>query len=178
MSINKKSPPSIPANTLTGMVAYPFSRQSSPQDMQLAIAGLEENNMAMDISLPARTPLTISLGVLPAPPVTSPSLPSQLLTPPLLVPPPMLPVPPCTMEPFTPPSQRLLALADATLSATTSPLPLDNCTPNPPLLSIPVTPNPSPSCPLMLVVLCHTQSPLPSFFLNHTLSPPLEYQLP
>ena len=88
----------------------------------------------------------------------------------------MLLVPPYVMGPSTSPFQRLLALADATVNVTMSPLPLDDHTPNPPLLSMPVTPNPSPSCPLMPVALHHTQSPLSLFFHSHSQSPPLEYQ--
>jgi len=131
--------------------------------------------MGMDILSPARTPLIITLGKLPTPLVTSPNPASQSLMPPLLILLPMLPVPPCVMELSTFPSQRLLVLADAIVNVTTSPLPLDDQSPNPPLSSIPVTPNPS-SHPLTPVVLRHTQSPLPSFFYSHSQSPPLEYQ--
>jgi len=144
--------------------------------MPPAIVGPLDNNMAMDTSLPVKTPLTISLGELPAPPVTSLSPVSQSSTPPLPVPPPTHLAPPRAMELSTSPSQRLLALADATVNATTFPLPFDDRSPNPPLSSIPATPNPSPSRPLTPVVLRRTRSPLPSFFLNHTPSPPLEYQ--
>ena len=87
-----------------------------------------------------------------------------------------IPGTPSCYRAFYIPSQRLLALADATVNATTSPLPFDNQSPNPPLSSIPATLNPSPSCPLTPVTLHHTQSPLPSFFRNQSQSPPLEYQ--
>jgi len=132
--------------------------------------------MAMDTSSPVRTPQIITLGGLPAPPATSPSLASQSSTPPLPVPPPTFLAPPPAMGLSTSPSQRLLALADATVNATTSPLPFDDWSPNPPLSSIPTTLNPSPSRPLTPVILRHTQSPLPSFFHNRSQSLPLEYQ--
>jgi len=134
--------------------------------------------MAMDMLSPVKTPLIITLGELPNPPVTSLSLASQSSTPPLPIPPrqPTFLAPPRAMEPFTSPSQRLLALVDATVNATMSPLPFDDQSPNPPLSSIPATPNPSPSCPLTPVALYHTRSPLPSFFHNRSQSPPLEYQ--
>ena len=132
--------------------------------------------MAMDTSSPVRTPQTITLGELPTPPVTFPSPTSQLSTPPLPVPPPTGLMPPPATGLSTSPYQRLLALADATVNATTSPLPFDDRSPNPPLSSIPVTPNPSPSRPLTPVVLRHARSPLPSFFRNRSQSPPLEYQ--
>jgi len=176
MSTNKNSAPSTPMNALTGTVTYPFSRRSLPQDMPLVTVGPLDNNMVMDTSSPVRTPQIITLGELPAPPATSPSLTSQSLTPPLPVPPPTFLAPPPATGLSTSPSQRLLALADATVNATMSPLPFDDRSPNPPLSSIPATPNPSPSCPLTPVVLRHTRSPLPSFFRNRSQSPPLEYQ--
>ena len=176
MSTNENNAPFTPMNALTGMATYPFSQWSSPQDMPPAIVGQLEYNMAMDTSSPVRTPLIITLGELPDPPVTSLNLVSQSSTPPLLVPLPMLPVPPHVTEPSTSPSHILLALVDATVNATTSPLPLDNQSPNPPLSSIPLTPNPSPSCPLTPVILHHIWSPLPSFFCNCSQSPPLDYQ--
>ena len=160
-------------NTLTGMGEDPFSWWSSPQAMPLAIARLMVNDMEMDILSPPKTPLIITLGELPAPPTTSPNQASQSLTPPLPIPLPMLPVPPHAMGLSTSPSQRLLALVDVIQNANTSPLPLDNHTPNPPPLSTPATPNPSLSCPLTPVVF-RCQSPLPSFFHNHTPSPPSE----
>ena len=92
---------------------------------------------------------------------------------PLPVPPPMLPVPPHVTGPSTSPSQNLLALADAIQNAATSPLPLDNRTPNLPPSSIPVTPNPSPLRPLTPVIF-RRQSPLLLFFRNPTPSPRLE----
>jgi len=144
--------------------------------MPPAIVGPLDNNMAMDTSSPVRTPLIVTLGELPIPPATSPNLASQSSTPPLPVPLPTFLAPPHIMELSTSPSQRLLALAGATVNATTSPLPFDDRSPNPPLSSIPTTPNPSPSHPLTLVILRHTQSPLPLFFLNRSQSPPLEYQ--
>ena len=82
----------------------------------------------------------------------------------------MLPVPPHVTGPSTSPSQNLLALADAIQNVTTSPLPLDDRTPNLPLSSIPATPNPSLTHPPTPVLFRH-QSPLPSFFHNPTLSP-------
>jgi len=144
--------------------------------MPPATVGPLDNNMAMDISSPVRTPLIVTLGELPVPPATSPSLASQSSTPPLPVPPPTFLAPPPVTGLSTSPSQRLLALADATVNATTSPLPFNDRSPNPPLSSIPATPNPSPSRPLTPVTLCHTRSPLPSFFCNRSQSPPLEYQ--
>jgi len=156
MSTSKNSAPSTPVNVLTGMVTYPFSQQSSPQDMPPVIVGPLDNNMVMDTSSPVRTPWIITLGELPAPPVTSPNPTSQSSTPPLPVPPPTFLAPPHATELSTSPSQRLLALADATVNATTSPLPFDDRSPNPPLSSIPATPNPSPSHPLTPVDLHHT----------------------
>jgi len=144
--------------------------------MPPTIVGPLDNNMVMDTSSPVRTLQIITLGELPAPLATSPSLASQSSTPPLPVPPPTFLAPPPATGLSISPSQRLLALADATVNATMSPLPFDNWSPNPPLSSIPATPNPSPSRPLTPVVLRHTQSPLPSFFHNRSLSPPLEYQ--
>ena len=144
--------------------------------MPLAIVGPLDDNMAMDTSSPVRTPQIITLGELPAPPATSPNLASQSSTPPLPVPPLTFLAPPPATGLSTSPSQRLLALADATVNATMSPLPFDDRSPNPPLSSIPATPNPSPSRPLTPVVLRHTRSPLPSFFCNQSQSPPLEYQ--
>jgi len=144
--------------------------------MPLATVGPLDNNMAMDTSSLVRTPLIITQGKLPAPPVTSPSLASQSSTPPLPVPPPTFLAPPPATGLSTSPSQRLLALADATVNAITFPLPFDDRSPNPPPSSIPTTPNPSPSHPLTPVVLRHTRSPLPSFFHNRSQSPPLEYQ--
>jgi len=144
--------------------------------MPPAIVGPLDNNMAMDTSSPVRTPLTITLGKLPVPPAISPSPVSQSSTPPLPVPPPTFLAPPCATGLSTSPSQKLLALADVIVDVTTSPLPFDDRSPNPPLSSIPTTPNPSPSCPLTLVNLCHTRSPLPSFFCNRSQSPPLDYQ--
>jgi len=141
MSTNKNSAPSTPVNALTGMATYPFSQQSSPQDMPPAIVGPLDNNMAMDTSSPVKTPLTITLGELPIPLATSPSLVSQSSTPPLPVPPPTFLAPPPVTGLSTSPSQRLLALADATVNATTSPLPFDDRSPNPPLSSTPATPN-------------------------------------
>jgi len=138
--------------------------------MPLAIVGPLDNNMTMDTSSPVRTPLTITLGELPEPPAISPSLVSQSSTPPTFL------APPHATGHSTSPSQRLLALADATANATIPPLPFNDRSPNPPLSSIPTTPNPSPSCPLTLVVLRHTWSPLPSFFHSRSQSPPLEYQ--
>jgi len=176
MSTNENSAPSTLVNASTGTATSPFSRRSSPQDMPLAIVGPLDNNVAMDTSSPVRTPLMVTLGGLPDPLATSPSLVSQSLTPPLPIPPPTFLAPPPVTEHSTSPSQRLLALADATVNATTSPLPFDNRSPNPPLSSIPTTPNPSPSRPLTPVVLRHTRSPLPSFFRNRSQSPPLEYQ--
>jgi len=176
MSTNENSAPSTPMNALTGMVTYPFSQRSSPQDMPPAIVGPLDNNMAMDTSSPVRTPLIVTLGELPIPPATSPNLASQSSTPPLPVPLPTFLAPPCVMELSTSPSQRLLALVDATVNATTSPLPFNDRSPNPPLSSIPTTPNPSPDHPLTPVILCHMRSPLPLFFLNRSQSPPLEYQ--
>jgi len=134
--------------------------------MPLAIAGPLDNNMVMDTSSPVRTPLIITQGELPAPPATSPSLASQSSTPPLPVPPLTFLAPPHATGLSTSPSQRLLALVDATVNATTFPLPFDDQSPNPPLSSIPTTPNPSLSCPLTLVVLHHTRSPLLLFFRN------------
>jgi len=176
MSTNETNAPSTPVNASTGTATYPFSQRSSLQDMPLAIVGPLDNNMAIDTSSPVRTPLTITLGELPVPPATSPSLASQSSTPPLPVPPPTFLAPPPATGHSTSPSQKLLALADAIASATTSPLPFDDRSPNPPLSSIPVTPNPSLSCPLTPVNLRHTRSPLPSFFRNRSQSPPLEYQ--
>ena len=176
MSTSKNSVPSTPVNASTGTATYPFSQRSSPQDIPLAIVGPLDNNMVMDTSSPAKIPLIITQGELPAPPVTSPSPASQLSTPPLPVPPPTFLAPPCATGPSTSPSQRLLALVDATVNATMSPLPFDDRTPNPPLLSMPVTLNPSLSHPLTPVVLCHTWSHLPSFFHSRSQSPPLEYQ--
>jgi len=126
MSTNKNSAPSIPANASTGMATYPFSRRSSPQDMPLATVGPLDNNMAIDTSSLVRTPLIITQGELPAPPVTSPSLASQSSTPPLPVPPPTFLAPPPATGLSTSPSQRLLALADATVNTITFPLPFDD----------------------------------------------------
>ena len=176
MSTNENSAPSTPMSASTGMATYPFFQQSSPQDMPPTIARLLDSNVAMDTSSPVKTPLIVTLGELPAPPVTSPSPASQSSTPPLPVPPLMFLAPPHATGLSTSPSQRLLALADATVNATMSPLPFNDRSPNPPLSSIPTTPNPSPSRPQTLVILHHTRSPLPSFFCNRSQSPPLEYQ--
>jgi len=140
--------------------------------MPLAIVGPLDNNMVMDTSSPVRTPLIATLGELPAPPATSPNLASQSPTPPLPVPPPTFLAPPYAMGLSTSPSQRLLALADATVNAIMSSLPFNDRSPNPPPLSMPTTPNPSPSRPLTPVVLHHTRSPLPSFFHSRSQSPP------
>ena len=144
--------------------------------MPLAIARLVENNMTMDILSPLKTPMIINLGELPDPPNSSNNPVSQSSTSPLPILPPMLPVPPHVTGLSTSLSQNLLALADAIQSATMSPLPLDNWTPNLPPSSIPPTLNPSPSHPLTLVILRHW-SPLPSFFHNPTLSPHLEISI-
>ena len=176
MSTSENNQQSTPANASTGTVEYPFSQQSSPQAILCAIAGPVVNDTNMDILSPPKTPMTINLGELPTPPSSSHNPTSQSLTLPLLIPPPMLPVPPRAMGPSTSPSQNLLALVDAIQDVTMSPLPLDNCTPNLPLSSIPATLNPSLSCPLMPVIFRH-QSPLPSFFHNPTPSPYSETQI-
>ena len=144
--------------------------------MPLAIARLVENEEVMDISSPPKKPMTISLGELPNPPSSSLNPASPFSTSPLPIPPPMLPVPPRVTGPITSPSQKLLALVDAIQNASMPLLPLDDRTPNPPLLSIPATPNPSPSRPLTPVIF-RRQSPPPFFFHNPTPSPHLETPL-